>query len=376
MNALSDLEGDKIISIAKKIYTYILMQSKAFEILAKKTKEEKIKQLLLSISSDETNHSKLWFEEINKFEDLHYGKFKTVLRNWKISFMMHILGTKSFIEWVIVGEEEALYNLAVQVENVKDAPISEFWGRMYSDEQFHLDRMKDEILGIKSWEIAEGGGISDMILGANDGLVSTLAFIAGVFGAIAQSYVILLSGIAELFAGTISMGVGAYQSSKSELEVLERENRRKKIKKKKTLKEQKEELIKLYQEEGFEKNEAKAIANKIVSKEDRFLHEEALQKLGLTSKERGNPAKAGILCGISFALAALVPIFPFIFPLSSIEAMIFSIIATNIALFSVGAMKTIFSRKNWILSGLQMMIIGAAAAGITYIIGIVFSLIF
>jgi len=376
MKSLSNLEGSRIVNIAKKIYTYILMQSKAFKILAKKTKDEKIKQLLLRIGSDEKDRSKLWFERINEFEDMHYKKFKTILRNWKISFIMRILGTKGFFEWVIVGEEELLYNLAVQAENIKDATISEFWGRMYSDEQFHLERMKGEILGIESWEIAEGGGIRDMILGANDGLVSTLAFIWGVFGAFTQSYIILLSGIAELVAGTISMGVGAYQSSKSELEVLERETKGKKVKKKKTLEEEKEELIKFYQKEGFEKREAEAITNKIITKQDTYLQKEILEKLGLSSEERGNPIKAGILCGISFALSALVPIFPFIFPISSIESMIISVIATIIALFGVGTIKTIFSRKNWIRSGLQMMIIGASAAGITYIIGLLFSLIF
>lgn len=376
MNALSNLERKKILSIVKKIYGYILMQSKGFEILAKKSKDEKIKQLLLRISSDEISYSKLWFEKINEFEVFHYRKFKTILRNWKISFMMHILGTKGFYEWVIVGEEEELYNLAVQVENIKDAKVSEFWGMMYSDEQLHLDRMKNEILGIESWKIAEGGGIRDMVLGANDGLVSTLAFIWGVFGAIAQSYIILLSGIAEMVAGTISMGVGAYQSSKSELEVLERENKRNTIKKKKTLEEEKEELMKFYEKEGFEKREAEAITNKIISREDRYIQEQILEKLGLTSKERGKPIKAGILCGVSFALAALVPIFPFIFPINVIEGMVISIIATIITLFGLGAMKTIFSRKNWIQSGLQMMIIGASAAFITYMIGMVFSFIF
>jgi len=106
------------------------------------------------------------------------------------------------------------------------------------------------------------------------------------------------------------------------------------------------------------------------------VQKEILEKLGLSSEERGNPIKAGILCGISFALSALVPIFPFIFPISSLEGMIISVIATIIALFGVGTIKTIFSRKNWIRSGLQMMIIGASAAGITYIIGLLFSLIF
>jgi predicted membrane protein (TIGR00267 family) len=78
---------------------------------------------------------------------------------------------------------------------------------------------------------------------------------------------------------------------------------------------------------------------------------------------------------VSFGLAALVPILPFAFSIGSTNALIASIIGTVTALFGVGAMKTIFSRKNWIRSGLEMMVIGASAAIITYMIGTLFSLI-
>ena len=81
------------------------------------------------------------------------------------------------------------------------------------------------------------------------------------------------------------------------------------------------------------------------------------------------------MTGVSFGLAALVPILPFAFSISPTNALIASIIGAVTALFGVGAMKTIFSRKNWVRSGLEMMIIGASAAAITYMIGTLFSLI-
>ena len=253
--------------------------------------------------------------------------------------------------------------------------VSEAWTRIVSDERLHLEKMKSEVLGMETWEIRGGGGVRDMIFGANDGLVSTLAFVAGVFGAITDPNIILLAGIAELFAGTISMAAGAYQSSKSELEVLERESQRKKIKKGRTPEEEREDLIKFYQSEGFKRGEAVAIVKKIAEEKELPSQENILEELGLAPEEFGNPVKAGILCGIFFALAALVPILPFTFPINSWEAIITSIIATMVTLFGVGAMKTIFSRKNWFRSGLEMMIIGASAATITYAIGTLFSLI-
>jgi VIT1/CCC1 family predicted Fe2+/Mn2+ transporter len=81
------------------------------------------------------------------------------------------------------------------------------------------------------------------------------------------------------------------------------------------------------------------------------------------------------LCGVSFGLAALVPILPFALPLNVWDALVASIIGTVATLFGVGAMKTIFSRKSWIWSGLEMMSIGASAAAITYMIGTLFSLV-
>ena len=372
---LTNVERKRLLETAKKIYAHKLVQAKGFDILARKAKDERIKQLLLRISSDEAGHAEFWSERIKELGGKHQGATKTFLRGWKVGFMMRILGTKGFFEWAVVGEEESIRDLAVQAENIRDAATSQAWSRTASDERLHLERMKTEVLGMEAWEIRGGGGVRDMIFGANDGLVSTLAFVAGVFGAITNPSIILLSGVAELFAGTISMAVGSYQSSKSELEVLEKENQRKKVKKGTTAEEERKELIKFYQAEGFKKGEAEAIVDRIVKEKELPTQAGTLEELGLAPEELGSPVKAGVLCGVSFGLAALVPILPFVFPLNRWEALIASVIGTMATLFGVGAMKTIFSRKNWVWSGLEMMIIGASAAAITYMIGTLFSLI-
>jgi predicted membrane protein (TIGR00267 family) len=374
-NELTNVERKKLLDAAKKIHAHKLMQAKGFEILARKTKDERIKQLLLRIGADEASHAEFWFERIKELGGKHEGASKTFLRDWKVGFMMRILGTKGFLEWTIVGEEEGVRDLAVQAENIRDAAASQAWSRTASDERLHLERMKTEVLGMEAWEIRGGGGVRDMIFGANDGLVSTLAFVAGVVGAITNPSIVLLSGVAELFAGTISMAVGSYQSSKSELEVLEREGQRKKVKKGKTPEEERAELIKFYESEGFKRGEAEAIVDRVVREKELPLQVTTIEQLGLAPEELGKPVKAGVLCGVSFGLAALVPILPFALPIDIWDAMIASVIGTVATLFGVGAMKTIFSRGNWVRSGLEMMAIGASAAAITYIIGTLFSMI-
>jgi len=371
---LTNMERKKLLYAAKRIHTYKLMQAKGYGILAKKAKDERIKQLLLRISADEASHTEFWFEIIKKLGGKHEGAAKTFLRDWKVGFMMRILGTKGFFEWSVIGEEEGILDLIIQAENIKDVATSETWSRTASDERLHLERMKVEVLGMEVWEIRGGGGVRDMIFGANDGLVSTLAFVVGAFGAFSDSHIVLLTGIAELFAGTISMAVGSYQSSKSELEVLERESQRKKVKGK-TPEEERTELIKFYESEGFKREEAEAIVDRIAEEKELPTQVGALEELGLAPEELGNPVKAGLLCGVFFALGALVPILPFAFPIGAWEALIASIIGTVAALFGVGVIKTIFSRKSWVRSGLEMMVIGISAAAITYMIGTLFSLI-
>jgi len=372
---LANVERKKLLGTAKKIHAHKLMQAKGFAILARRAKDERIKQLLLRIGADEASNAEFWLERVEELGGKHEGATKTFLRDWKVGFMMRILGTKGFLEWVVVGEDEGVRDLAVQAEKIRDATTSQAWRRTASDERLHLGRMKTEVLGMAAWEIRGGGGVRDMIFGANDGLVSTLAFVAGVVGAITNPSIVLLSGVAELFAGTISMAAGSYQSSKSELEVLEREDQRKKIKKGKTSEEEKEELIKFYEVEGFQRGEAEGIADRVVKEKEQPFQATTIEQLGLAPEELGNPIKAGLLCGVSFGLAALVPILPFALPIDTGEALIASVIGTVVTLFGVGAMKTIFSRKNWVWSGLEMMVIGASAAAITYMIGTLFSLI-
>jgi predicted membrane protein (TIGR00267 family) len=376
LNGVVDEERRRLLNAAKKIHVHKLVQVKGYGILGKRAKDERIRRLLTRIAEDEERHVAFWSERIEELEGERERTPGTYLRDVKVRLMMSVLGTKGFFEWAVVGEDEGIQELAIQAGKLRTPAASEAWSRLASDERMHLERMKTEVLGMEAWEIRGGGGVRDMIFGANDGLVSTLAFVAGVVGAITDPYLVLLSGVAELFAGTISMGFGSYQSSKSELEVWERESQRGTVGKGRTPEEEREELIKFYLAEGFERGEAEAIAKRIASETGMPISEGTLEELGLAPEEVGNPVKAGVLCGVSFGLAALVPILPFaVKALSCIDALVVSIAATLVTLFGVGAMKTIFSRKNWVRSGLEMMVIGASAAAITYLIGTLFSLI-
>jgi VIT1/CCC1 family predicted Fe2+/Mn2+ transporter len=284
--------------------------------------------------------------------------------------MMSILGTRGFLEWAIIAEDEVVEDLTILAGNLTDSPAAQTWTRMASDERLHIERVKKEVLGMEGWEMGGSGGLRDVIFGANDGLVSILALVAGVYGAITDSRTILIAGMAGAVAGAISMGAGAYLSSKSEKEVTEKENDRKGIRKRRTPEEEKVELVKFYQAKGFKRQQAEAIASRVSSEMELRAEYTIGEEVGLTSEEPWPPVKAAILTGLSFAIASLVPILPFAF-MEVTPAAITAAIASMAALFGVGASKAIFTRKSWIRSGLEMMAIGTLAAAATYAIGLV-----
>jgi VIT1/CCC1 family predicted Fe2+/Mn2+ transporter len=187
--------------------------------------------------------------------------------------------------------------------------------------------------------------------------------------------VVLVSGVAGLFAGMISTGAGGYQSSQSELEVLVQESQRNEVQGRMILSER-DKLIEFYRSEGYTHGEAIAMVKRIYEEAESPVEDSALEELGLTPVEFGNPVKSGMLCGVSFGLAAIIPLFPFaVKTLKVTNSLIISIIATLASLFVLGAMKTIFSRKKWIRSGLDMVLFGASGTAVTYLIGNLFSYI-
>ncbi len=369
MDILTNREREALFSVVKKIRIYKLMQTRGYERLAKKAKDERTKRFLVEISAEEVKDSEYWAEKIGELGDEHDRLTRTFFTDLRVSLMMRILGTRGFFEWAIIAEDESIEDLAIQAGNISDTAISEKWTRIASDERLHVERIKKEVLGMEAWEMSGGGGVRDIIFGANDGLVSILALVAGVYGAVTESHLILIAGVAGTVAGAMSMGTGAYLSSKSEKEVTERESERKGIRKKGTPEEERTKLAKFYQAKGFKRQEAEAIASRVSTDMELRSEHTIGEEVGLTSEEFWSPTKAGALTGLSFAVVSLIPILPFAF-MDVTPAVITAAIASIATLFGVGASKAIFTRKSWIRSGLEMMAIGTLSAGATYVIGL------
>jgi VIT1/CCC1 family predicted Fe2+/Mn2+ transporter/rubrerythrin len=369
MDQLTNTERRSLLDLAKKVHAYKLMQAKGYDRLIKKAHDERIERLLARIGASEAQDCEYWAEMVEELGEKRQRVTSTFLTDLRLGLMMSILGTRGFFEWAIIAEDESVEDLAILAANLTDGDASATWTRIASDERLHIERIKKQVLGMEGWEMRGGGGVRDVIFGANDGLVSILALTAGVYGAATESHLILISGVVGAVGGAISMGAGAYISSKSEQEVTEKESQRKGIKKKRTPEEEKAELTGFYQAQGLGKEEAEAVATRVMSQMELRAEYTVGEEVGLTSEDSWPPVKAAVLTGLSFAIASLVPILPFAF-LDVTPAAITAALASFAALFGVGASKAIFTRKSWVGSGLEVLAVGTLAAIASYAIGL------
>jgi VIT1/CCC1 family predicted Fe2+/Mn2+ transporter len=360
-------ESENFLSNGSEIHTYKSMLSIAFNNLASSAIDEITKNLLIEISENEASDAFDWVKVMEAINENKPLKPATYLSQ-RVRLMMTILGPRNFLEWVLIAEDESLEGISIKVGNIQNKGTSDTLMRFVSDEQQHVNKMKKEILGMEQWEMGGGGGVRDVIFGANDGLVSILALVAGVYGAVTDSKLILITGVAGAIAGTISMGAGAYLSAKSEKEVTQKENQRKGIISD-TGEQKKASLLKMYQKEGFSQVESEAIAVRVLANLEVEYQRTIGEVTGLTSEDDWPPSKAGLLTGFSFLLFSIVPILPFAF-FDGTTGAFTAMFASMAALFLLGASKALFTRSSWVRSGTENLIIGVLAAAATYIIGV------
>lgn len=216
---------------------------------------------------------------------------------------------------------------------------------------------------------AGGNALRAAVLGANDGLVSNLSLVMGVAGAELSNSVILVTGLAGLMAGAISMALGEWISVQSSRESYEKQLRTEKLEIEQSPEEEVEELTLIYQARGLDQASARHLASSVMSNRDTALETLARDELGIDPGELGGSAwEAAITSFVLFAAGAILPVIAFVF-LSGTFAVILSAVLSAAGLFIIGAAITLFTGRSVLSSGLRQVLFGLAAAAITYGIG-------
>lgn len=209
----------------------------------------------------------------------------------------------------------------------------------------------------------------DLILGANDGLVSLFALVLGIAGGGQNPDIILLAGIAGAVAGGISMAIGEYLSTKSQEQVYDTEMKIEREHIQDHPEHEITELYEFYQKKGFEGRLLEEVVTTISSDKEIFLKEMMMAEFGIIEEERRSPIMATIIVGIAFLVGSALPVIPFFFVDNTLDGIIFSGITSSIGLFSVGAMKSWITRTSLFGGGGENFLMGIAGAAITYVIG-------
>lgn len=215
-----------------------------------------------------------------------------------------------------------------------------------------------------------GGWLRPAVFGAMDGLVSNVALIAGVAGgtrAAADSHAVVLAGLAGLAAGAFSMAVGEYTSVASQSEAAGREIEKERREILRNPEGERRELAAMYVEKGIDEQLAHEVARQVHRDVDNAVHVHAREELGVDPNDLASPLVAAGSSFVAFAVGAFLPVLPY---LLGSDTLVPGLVITMIALFGCGAVVTRVTNRTWLYGGLRQMLLGGAAAGLTYAVGV------
>ena len=216
--------------------------------------------------------------------------------------------------------------------------------------------------------------IREVVFGAQDGLVSTFAVIAGLAAAGVGPLVVLLGGAVSAMAGVLAMSIGTFLSSRAQRQLYERELDRERREIRDHAGEEIAELIAALNARGMTRPEAAEVARRIGRHPDILLSALSIFELGLAPQRLGAPVRDALVMAVAFGVSSCVPLVPFVF-LQGLGALGVSAVLTFIALFAVGVLKARVAGVSAVRSGLEVAVLAAASGLISFGLGRLASII-
>ncbi|MFH1174295.1 MAG: VIT1/CCC1 transporter family protein [archaeon] len=216
----------------------------------------------------------------------------------------------------------------------------------------------------------QGKYLKSAVYGGMDGIITTFAVVAGVGGAALSSSIVLILGFVNLIADGLSMAIGDYLSTKSEREYQKAERTREAWELDNYPQGERKEMVEIYMRKGVSKKDAELAVKALSKNRDAFINIMMVEELGIIEEDT-SPVKNALVTFLSFAVFGFVPLFAFVFSsLFPLHEFLAAIILTGATLFALGALRTNFTGRNWLLSGTEMLVVGGIAAGAAYLMGV------
>jgi VIT1/CCC1 family predicted Fe2+/Mn2+ transporter len=191
----------------------------------------------------------------------------------------------------------------------------------------------------------------------------------GVAGATNGQSEVLLTGMAGLLAGALSMALGEWISVKSSQELTENQMQLEMDELENNPEGEEKELALIYQSKGIPAEQAKEMAKSMMTDKEKAHEILVKEELGINAEDlKGSAMEAAVTSFVLFAVGAIIPVIPF-FMLSGYSAIALSAVLSACGLFLIGAAITLFTGKSVWFSGFRQVLFGLMAAAITFGIG-------
>ncbi|MEO6350035.1 MAG: VIT1/CCC1 transporter family protein [Candidatus Limnocylindrales bacterium] len=347
------------------------------------------------IAANERRHAEIWANRLGEAGATVPPMSGPRARVRLIILVARLFGTNAVADLVraLEGDEEEAYASQLTPETASIAADerehAEIWDKLATGES-DAARGADDAAKVASrparpdagsmkkssrgeaWHRRGGrsGTLRAAVFGANDGLVSNLSLVIGVAAAAQDNKIIVLAGIAGLLAGAFSMAAGEYISMQSQRELFEDQIQTEREEMRVMPDVEREELVEIYRGKGLRQHEAEVVADRLMEDPEKALDTMIREELGLDPHELGSPWGAAWSSFVSFGVGAFVPLLPFLLGSGS-PAFISALGLSFAALFGVGAGVSLLTGRGFLFSGLRQVIIGAAAAAVTFAVGTV-----
>ncbi|RFM28917.1 VIT1/CCC1 transporter family protein [Deminuibacter soli] len=214
--------------------------------------------------------------------------------------------------------------------------------------------------------LASSDLLKDIVIGMSDGLTVPFALAAGLSGAVSNTNLVILAGMAEIAAGAIAMGLGGYLAGKTEADHYNAELKREYYEVEHMRDAEEAEVRQFFSEWGLSREvQDKAVAE-IVKDKDRWVNFMMKHELGLDKPDPLRARRSAFNIGVSYIVGGLVPLTPYFFTDEVYTGLYISCVVTLICLFVFGYFKSKLTGVPPIMGALKVMLIGAAAAATAF----------
>ncbi len=346
--------------------------SELYQSLAKTERDTHLAELYRRMAETEQRHAAVWAEYIRRAGE----PVPTYTSGWRIRMIIWLaqrFGVNSVLPMVSSMERGASHDYDAQPEAraagmPKDERSHE---RLFRSVQITGGGIAGPVLARFEGRHRGTGGnaLRAAVLGASDGLTTNLSLVMGVAGANLPGHAILFTGIAGMLAGALSMSIGEWLSVQSARELYTHQIAVERQELAEMPEEEREELALIYEAKGIDQETAGRMADRIMGQGGAALDTLAREELGIDPEELGGSAWiAAIMSFMLFAVGAVIPVIPFAFG-SGLIAVLVSLALGILGFFIIGVGITLTTGAPLLKSAGRQVLLGLAAAAITFGLG-------